>query len=132
MQREPTPTQPKAGPPSSKSLTRGAAAASPEPTTLFDTPTSDALRNGDEVDARMEEIQKILGHAAMHLLNRCALVGEWVRHAEAMVGVSEQFVAKPKGGRPEGGIKRAARGEFHPRKNVQGALQVHRARAQNR
>jgi hypothetical protein len=112
MQREPTPTQPKAGPPSSKSLTRGAAAASPEPTTLYDTPASDALRNGDEADARMEQIQKILGHAAMHLLDRHGLVAEWVRHAEAKASILDQIVEKTKAGRPEGGITRAASGEL--------------------
>ena len=74
---------------------------------------SDALlRNGDEVDARMEQIQQILGHAAMRLLDRYALVAEWVRHAELKTPVSDQNVAKPRGGRPEGGITRAASGEL--------------------
>jgi hypothetical protein len=78
-----------------------------------DMPTNNALlRNGDEVDVRMDEIQQVLGHAAMHLLDRCALVTEWVHHAEAKAAVFEQIVAKPQGGRPEGGIKRAARGEL--------------------
>ena len=85
-------------------------------------PTNYALlRNGDEADARMEEIQQILGHAAMHLLDRYALVAEWVRHAEAKAAVFDQIVAKPKGGRPEGGIRRAARGELPiPGKTVKG------------
>jgi hypothetical protein len=70
------------------------------------------LRNGDEAGVRMEEIQKTLGHAAMHLLERYALVAEWVRHAEAKASVFDRIVAKPQGGRPEGGIKRAASGEL--------------------
>jgi hypothetical protein len=82
---------------------------SPETT---DVATSNKLRNGDEVDVRMEQIQQILGHAAMRLLDRCALVAEWVHHAEAKAAVFEQIVAKPKAGRPEGAIKRAARGEL--------------------
>lgn len=74
-----------------------------------DVPTNDPLRNGDEADARMEEIEKILDHAATQLLRKCELVAEWVRHAEAKVGLSDNVVAKPQGGRPESGITRAAR-----------------------
>ena len=69
----------------------------------------EAQSNGDEVDARMAEIEVILDHAAMHLLDKCALVAEWVRHAEARVWVFGQVDQKPGGGRPEGGIARAAR-----------------------
>jgi hypothetical protein len=83
---------------------------SPETTEIA---TSHALLpNGDEVDARMEKIQTILGYAAMPLLDKYALVHEWVRHAELKAPVSDQSVAKPRGGRPEGGITRAANGEL--------------------
>jgi hypothetical protein len=93
----------------------------PESSESSDMLTNNALRNGDEVDARMEQIQKILGHAAMHLLDRYALVAEWVRHAEAKASVFDQIVAKPKGGRPEGGIRRAACGELPiPGKTLKG------------
>jgi hypothetical protein len=65
--------------------------------------------NGDESDARMAQIEEILGHAAMRLLEKCALVAEWVHHAEAKSSVFGHFVQKPQGGRPEGGVARAAR-----------------------
>ena len=57
----------------------------------------------------MDEILKILGHAAMPRLDRCELVAEYVRHGEAKAPVFDQNVSKPKGGRPEGGITRAAK-----------------------
>jgi hypothetical protein len=68
-----------------------------------------AHSNGDESDARMAKIGEILDHAAMHLLDKCALVAEWVRIAEAKVSVFGQVVQKHQGGRPEGGVSRAAR-----------------------
>jgi hypothetical protein len=71
--------------------------------------TKNEGRNGDETDARMEEIQKILEHAATPVLDKCALTAEWVRHAEAKASGFGQVVAKPQGGRPEGGITRAAK-----------------------
>jgi hypothetical protein len=66
-------------------------------------------RNGDETDARMEEIEKILGHAALPVLDKSELTAEWVRHAEAKVSGFGQVVINPRGGRPEGGVTRAAR-----------------------
>jgi hypothetical protein len=51
----------------------------------------------------------ILDHAAMPHLPKCELVAEWVHHAEAKLPVFGQIVPKPKGGRPEGGVARAAR-----------------------
>ena len=65
-------------------------------------------RNGDDADARMDEIQKILETAAMPVLDKCGLYAEWVKHAEAKPWVLGQDVPKPKGGRPKGGIARAA------------------------
>jgi hypothetical protein len=85
-----------------------AAEASPDPTVIVpDLPTSDALTNGDEAYVRMEEIQKILEHAATPVLDKCALIAEWGRHAEAKG--SGQVVINPQGGRPEGGVTRAAK-----------------------
>jgi hypothetical protein len=71
--------------------------------------SNSAQPNVDDVDARMAKIEEILGHAAMHLLDRCALIAEWVHHAEAKLSDYGQVVWKPKGGRPEGGVARAAR-----------------------
>jgi hypothetical protein len=45
----------------------------------------------------------------MPLLDKGELVAEWVRYAEAKLSVFGQIVPKPKGGRPEGGVARAAR-----------------------
>jgi hypothetical protein len=73
------------------------------------TSTGDATRNGDNTDVRMEEIAKILTYAAMRKLEKYELVAEWVRYAEAQVSVFGQPVSKPQGGRPEGGVSRAAR-----------------------
>ena len=81
------------------------AGAEPLPRGTFD----GAQSNGDEGDVRMAEIEEILGHAAMHLLDKCTLVAEWVRYAEAKLSVFGQIVPKPKGGRPEGGVARAGR-----------------------
>jgi hypothetical protein len=73
------------------------------------TPTNNSRPNGADVDARMAKIEEILDHAATHVLEKCALVAEWVRHAEAKASVYGQVVSKPQGGRPEGGVSRAAR-----------------------
>jgi hypothetical protein len=67
-----------------------------------------AQANGDESDARMAEIKEILDTAGM-LLDRCSLIAEWVHHAETKLPVFGQVVRKPQGGRPEGGVARAAR-----------------------
>jgi hypothetical protein len=71
--------------------------------------TASPLVNGNETDFRMAKIQEILDHTAMSQMAKCALVAEWVRHAESQSGVDRQFVAKPGGGRPESSITRAAR-----------------------
>ena len=73
-------------------------------------PANDPARpNGDEIDVRMAEIDEILRHAAMRHLQKSLLAAEWVHHAEAKLSVLGQPVHKPKGGRPEGGLTRAAR-----------------------
>jgi hypothetical protein len=71
--------------------------------------TANAEPNADEVDVRMAKIEEILGYTTMPKLETYELVGEWVRHAEVKVSVFGQPVHKPKGGRPEGGVSRAAR-----------------------
>src|SRR5581483_2055612 len=73
--------------------------------------------NGDEVDERMAQIEKILDHAAMSHLEKCELVAEWVHYAEA--AVSGHLVQKPQGGRPEGGIARASRALAVPGKTIE-------------
>jgi hypothetical protein len=94
--------------------------------------TGNVEPNGDESDARMAQIEEILGHAAMRLLEKCALVAEWVRHAEAKLSVFGHFVQKPQGGRPESGVARAARELPIPgksigarRKFIERALKIH-------
>jgi hypothetical protein len=54
-------------------------AAEPLPQSTFE----GAGSNGGDTDARMAKIEEVLGHAAIHLLAKCELVAEWVRHAEA-------------------------------------------------
>jgi len=71
-----------------------------------------ALPNGDEHDVRMAEIAEVFDHAATPLLERCALLAEWVHHAEAKLQSRGQLEQKPHGGRPVGGILWAAR-ELH-------------------
>ena len=57
----------------------------------------------------MAKIEETLGHAAMHLLDKCGLVAEWLHHAEAKATtVLGQHVEKS-AGRPEGALTRAAR-----------------------
>jgi hypothetical protein len=82
--------------------------------------TSSVVQNGGDVDARMAEIEVILDHSAIRLLDKCALVAEWVGHAEAKASVFGQLVHKPQGGRPEGGIARAARELAIPGKSIGG------------
>ena len=74
-------------------------------------------RNGDETDVRMDEIRKILEHANMPVLDQCAYYAEWVHYAEAKESVPGQNVSKPQGGRPKGGIARAAEELPIPAKN---------------
>jgi hypothetical protein len=81
------------------------------------------LPNGDEHDVRMAEIAEIFDHAATPLLERCALVAEWVHHAEAKLQPGGQLEQKPQGGRPEGGILRAARELHLPGKTVEARRQ---------
>ena len=61
--------------------------------------------NDHQIEERMAKIEEILGYIQMRLLDRCEIIAEWVRHAEAKV--SRQLVQKP--GRPEGGVAMASR-----------------------
>jgi hypothetical protein len=80
-----------------------------DPANATNIPSNDARPAGDEIDVRMAEIDGILRHAAMHCLQKCLLAAEWVHHAETKLSVLGQPVHKPGGGRPEGGLTRAAR-----------------------
>jgi hypothetical protein len=57
----------------------------------------------------MARIEEMLGHAAMRLLEKSALIAEWVTHAEAKLSSNGQVVWNREGGRPEGGVARASR-----------------------
>jgi hypothetical protein len=87
----------------------GATALPGDPSNGANVLTDTALPNGDDVDVRMAKIAEVLDHAATPHLEKCELVAEWVRHAEAKFSVSGQVDQKPGAGRPEGGISRAAR-----------------------
>jgi hypothetical protein len=56
----------------------------------------------------MAEIDEILRRAAIHLLEKCALVAEWLHHDESKFSIVGQVVEKSTG-RPEGALTRAAR-----------------------
>ena len=84
--------------------------ASPSATAIVsDVPTNGTRPNGDEVDFRMAKIEEILGHAAMHLLEKCGLVAEWLHHAEAKLSLVLRQNVEKSAGRPEGALTRAAR-----------------------
>ena len=92
--------------------------------------TNTELPNGDDADARMAIIEEVLDHAATPHLEKCELVAEWVRHAEAKFSIFGQVDQKG-AGRPEGGIARAARAlplpgksEEARRKFVQRAIKI--------
>jgi hypothetical protein len=72
------------------------------------------------IDGRMSQIKEILGHAATPLLQKCALISEWVHLAEVIVSVSGHSDRNAKVGRPEGGIARAARDLPVPGKTAEG------------
>src|SRR5260370_650850 len=80
--------------------------------------TANAEPNGDEADSRMSQIKEILDYTAMHFLDKGELVAEWVRYAEAKLSVFGHFVQNPQGGRPEGGVARAARELPIPGKSI--------------
>jgi hypothetical protein len=92
---------------------------------VYSNPEADrVLPNRDEHDVRMAEIAEIFDHVATPLLERCALVAEWVHHAELKLQSRGQLDQKPLGGRPEGGILWAARELRLPGKTVEARRQL--------
>lgn len=64
----------------------------------------------DDIEAAMIEIAENLHRADLTALERAEQVAEWVRLAEERANqVLPQVVAKPQGGRPQGGVRAAAR-----------------------
>jgi ParB-like chromosome segregation protein Spo0J len=63
---------------------------------------------GDDVRIRLAEISENLHRSELSALERDELIAEWIRLIETP-GVSRQVDAKPQGGRPEGGVRAAAR-----------------------
>lgn len=57
----------------------------------------------------MMEIAENLDRAELTRLERDEHVAEWIRLAEKQDEVLTQHVSKPKGGRPEGGVRAASR-----------------------
>jgi ParB-like chromosome segregation protein Spo0J len=67
------------------------------------------VMQGDDTDARMWEIAENLHRKDLTILERAEQEAEWVRLVEAKNAVSGQNVHKPQGGRPKGGVAKAAR-----------------------
>ena len=65
--------------------------------------------DGDDVRLRLAEIAENLHRAELTALERDELTAEWIALTEADQKVLRQSDAKPKGGRPEGGVRAAAR-----------------------
>jgi hypothetical protein len=70
------------------------------------TPPSDT--SADEIAARLAKIEEILRYAALAVLNKAALVAEWVKTSDRC-NDSGQDVQEHAVGRPRGGIAQAAR-----------------------
>jgi len=75
----------------------------------WDTIPALVMDTDDEKTMRMVEISENLHRAELSALERSKLVMEWVILVEEKHDVSRQHDAKPQGGRPEGGKRRAAR-----------------------
>jgi hypothetical protein len=70
------------------------------------TPPSDT--SADKIDARLAEIEQILRHAGLAVLDKAQLVAEWVKTSDRCSN-SGQGVQEHTVGRPRGGIAQAAR-----------------------
>jgi ParB family chromosome partitioning protein len=68
------------------------------------TPTP-SLSNATDIEARKAEIAENLHRAELTVQERADHIAEWVRLTE----VSAQVAPKPQGGRPESGVRAAAR-----------------------
>lgn len=67
------------------------------------------IMEGDDIEARLWEIAGLLHRANLTALEEAERLAEWVRLTEGREPVYGQKVHKPKGGRPEGGVAKAAR-----------------------
>lgn len=67
--------------------------------------------DADDIEARLWEIAENLHRAELTVLERDQHIAEWIRLSEEKrkQEVSRQSDAKPSGGRPEGGVRAAAR-----------------------
>ena len=65
----------------------------------------------DEIDAKLWEIAENLHRAELSTMERSEQIAEWVRLMDEKQAkeVSAQVAPKPQGGRPEGGVRAAAR-----------------------
>ena len=73
-------------------------------------PSIDAVFvTGSPDEIEMQEISENLHRAELTVLQRAEQVARWIELSEIRKEVSAQVVAKPHGGRPEGGVRAAAR-----------------------
>lgn len=77
--------------------------------------------NCSEDEAEMWEISENLHRAELTVVQRSEQVARWVELADR---VSAQVVQKPQGGRPEGGVSKAARDLNLERKEVDRAVKI--------
>ena len=83
------------------------------------------LESDDEDTARLWEIAENLHRADLTALQRDEHVAEWIRLTEKkVIEVSSQLEPKPSGGRPESGIRAAARELGVERNTAQRAVKV--------
>lgn len=64
---------------------------------------------GDEIDRQMREVAENLHRAELTALERDEHIAKWVELVGAKQEVLSQVGSKPAGGRPEGGVRAAAR-----------------------
>ena len=67
------------------------------------------VSDSTETEAKMWEIAENLHRADLTVLERSEHVAEWIRLSEKKEEVLTQVASKPKGGRPEGGVRAASR-----------------------
>jgi hypothetical protein len=78
---------------------------------------------GDDIDQELREISENLHRSELTALERDGHVARWIELTEART-VSPQVVAKPHGGRPEGGVRAAAKGIGVNREDARRAVKV--------
>lgn len=66
-------------------------------------------RFGDEIDRQMREVAENLHRAELTALEHDEHIAKWVELVGAKQEVLSQVGSKPQGGRPEGGVRAAAR-----------------------